>query len=115
VLLRIISDLIKTSAAHAVDHGRESAPVWLPRNGKDSHGVPYVVLTCTECLRSFPLSVLTEDLQKIQETPCLFCSNTVRYIIDFSLEIASPNPGLDVATLVNSIKESLKRPAPAKD
>jgi CheY-like chemotaxis protein len=115
VLLRIISDLIKTSAEHAVDHGRESAPVWLPRNGKDSHGVPYVVLTCTDCLRSFPLSVLTEDLQKIQETPCLFCSNTVRYIIDFSLEIASPNPGLDVATLVNSIKESLKRPAPAKD
>jgi CheY-like chemotaxis protein len=115
VLLRIISDLIKTSAEHAVDHGRESAPVWLPRNGKDSHGVPYVVLTCTDCLRSFPLSVITEDLQKIQETPCLFCSNTVRYIIDFSLEIASPNPGLDVATLVNSIKESLKRPAPAKD
>jgi CheY-like chemotaxis protein len=115
VLLRIISDLIKTSAAHAVDHGRESAPVWIPRNGKDSHGVPYVVLTCTDCLRSFPLSVLTEDLQKIQETSCLFCSNGVRYIIDFSLDIASPNPGLDVATLVNSIKESLKRPAPAKD
>src|ERR1700733_5328206 len=108
VLLHIISDLIKTSAAHAVDHQRESAPVWIPRNGKDSHGVPYVVLTCTECLRSFPLSVVTEDLQKIQETPCLFCSNGVRYIIDFSLDIASPNPGLDVATLVHSIKESLK-------
>jgi hypothetical protein len=48
------------------------------------------VLTCTDCLRSFPLSVTTEDLQKIQETPCLFCPNTVRYIIDFSIAIASP-------------------------
>jgi CheY-like chemotaxis protein len=91
-LLRIVADLIQTSAAHAVDHERESAPVWIPRNGKDSHGVPYIVLTCTDCLRSFPLSVITEDLQKIQETPCLFCPNTVRYIIDFSLAIASPRP-----------------------
>jgi CheY-like chemotaxis protein len=92
MLLSIVAGLIRTSEAHAVDHERESAPVWIPRNGKDSHGIPYVVLTCTECLRSFPLSVITEDLQKIQETPCLFCPNTVRYIIDFSLAIASPRP-----------------------
>jgi hypothetical protein len=92
-LLRIVADLIQTSAAHAVDHKRESAPVWIPRNGKDSHGIPFVVLTCTDCLRSFPLSVMTEDLQKIQETPCLFCPNTVRYIIDFSIAVASPRGG----------------------
>jgi len=97
-LLHIAADLIRTSAAHAVDHERESAPVWIPRNGKDSHGIPYVVLTCTECLRSFPLSVMTEDLQKIQETPCLFCPNTVRYVIDFSLSVASP-PEVEPATI----------------
>jgi CheY-like chemotaxis protein len=90
MLLRIVADLVQTFAAHAVDHKRESAPVWIPRNGHDSHGIPFVVLTCTDCLRSFPLSVTTEDLQKIQETPCLFCPNTVRYIIDFSIAIASP-------------------------
>ena len=89
-LLRMVADLIHTSAAQATDHKRESAPVWIPRNGKDSRGIPFVVLTCTDCLRSFPLSVVTQDLQKIQETPCLFCPNTVRYIIDFSLLIASP-------------------------
>jgi CheY-like chemotaxis protein len=84
-LLRTIADLIRTSAAHAVEHTKESAPVWIPRNGRDSHGIPYVVVTCTECLRSFPLSVMTEGQQTIQETSCLFCPNTVRYIIDFSL------------------------------
>jgi CheY-like chemotaxis protein len=98
-LLHIVAGLIRTSAAHAVDHERESAPVWIPRNGKDSRGIPYVVLTCTDCLRSFPLSVTTEDLQKIQETPCLFCPNTVRYIIDFSLAIASPRPDVEVAAV----------------
>ena len=95
MLVRIVADLVRTSAAHAVDHNRESAPVWIPRNGKDSHGIPFVVLTCTDCLRSFPLSVTTEDLQKIQETPCLFCPNTVRYIIDFSITVASPRRAAD--------------------
>ena len=94
-LLRTVAELIRTHAVHAMEHRRESAPVWIPRNGKDSHGIPYVVLTCTDCLRSFPLSVMTEDLQKIQETPCLFCPNTVRYIIDFSLLVASPRPDVD--------------------
>jgi CheY-like chemotaxis protein len=106
MLLRIVSGLIQTSAAHAVDHERESAPVWIPRNGKDSHGIPYVVLTCTDCLRSFPLSVLTEDLQKIQETPCLFCPNTVRYVIDFSLAIASPRPDVKAAPVVRGARST---------
>lgn len=99
-LLKVVADLIQTSAARAVAHQKESAPVWIPRNGKDSGGIPYVVLTCTECLRSFPLSVVTEDLQKIQETPCLFCSNTVRYVIDFSLSIVSPRPETEGAAII---------------
>jgi CheY-like chemotaxis protein len=101
-LLQIVAELIRTSAVHAVDHARESAPVWIPRNRKDSHGIPYVVLTCTDCLRSFPLSVVTEDLQKIQETPCLFCPNTVRYVIDFSLSIASPRREVEATAFVGS-------------
>ena len=109
MLLRIVAGLIRTSAAHAVDHERESAPVWIPRNGKDSHGIPYVVLTCTDCLRSFPLSVVTEDLQKIQETPCLFCPNTVRYIIDFSLAIASPRPEVRTATVIRDTRKAAGR------
>jgi CheY-like chemotaxis protein len=105
-LLHTVANLIQTSAAHATDHARESAPVWIPRNGKDSHGIPYVVLTCTDCLRSFPLSVDTEDLQKIQETPCLFCPNTVRYVIDFSLSIASPEANVEVPTTVAAFRKN---------
>jgi CheY-like chemotaxis protein len=89
-LLRTVAELIRTAPAQAMNHHRQSAPVWIPRNGKNSKGVPFIVLTCTECLRSFPLSVLREDVQEIQETPCLFCAVPVRYIIDFSLAVASP-------------------------
>ena|SRR5438132_5296638 len=89
-LLKTVAGLIRTSASRGKAHAQESAPVWIPRNGKDSHGVPYVVLTCTDCLRSFPLNVTTEANPEVQETPCLFCPNTVRYIIDFALSVASP-------------------------
>jgi CheY-like chemotaxis protein len=109
-LLHMVADLIQTSAAQAMDHKRESAPVWIPRNGKDSRGIPFVVLTCTDCLRSFPLSVVTQDLQKIQETPCLFCPNTVRYIIDFSLLIASPRRDQDsIEPVIPGIKKAAAR------
>ncbi len=89
-LLATVADLIQTSAARARSHQEQSAPVWVPRNGKDSRGVPFVVLTCTECLRSFPLSVAGEGLAEVQQTQCLFCPNTVRYIIDFSISVCSP-------------------------
>jgi hypothetical protein len=50
---------------------------------------------------------MTEDLQKIQETPCLFCPNTVRYIVDFSLSIASPRPEVDAwAPLIRGTKKA---------
>ena len=92
VLLDTIANLIRASAERSVAHESESAPVWIPRNGKDSRGIPYIVLTCTECLRSFPLSVPNEAVRshEIEETPCIFCLNPVRYVVDFSNSIASP-------------------------
>lgn len=89
-LLSAVADLIRTSASRGSAHQKESAPVWIPRNGKDSNGIPYIVVTCTECLRSFPLNVAEEPTSEVCETACLFCPNTVRYIIDFSRSVSSP-------------------------
>ena len=89
-LLNSVAALIETSAEQATAHQSGSAPVWIPRNGKDSNGIPYIVITCTECLRSFPLNVRTEENPEVLETPCPFCSSTVKYIIDFSLSVFSP-------------------------
>jgi len=89
-LVRRVAELISSKAERAIDHYRQPAPVWIPRNGKDANGVPFIVLTCTQCLRSFPLSVLRENVQEIQETSCLFCAKSVRYVIDFSVDVTSP-------------------------
>lgn len=98
-LQELVRDLLRTSASLTKAHTKLSAPVWVPRNGKDARGVPYIVLTCADCLRSFPLNVSTEISTAVMETPCIFCLNSVRYIIDFSLTVASPDKKLGVATV----------------
>ena len=85
-LLKTVAGLIRTSASRANAHAKESAPVWIPRNGKDSHGVPYVVLTCTDCLHSFPLNVTKETNPEVLGTPA--CSVLTRF--DTSLTFHFP-------------------------
>jgi CheY-like chemotaxis protein len=97
ILVDMVANLIQTCGARTTVHKEESAPVWIPRNGKDSNGVPYIVVTCTECLRSFPLSVAKEDNPEVLETPCMFCPNSVKYIIDFSRSVHSPKGPLAMA------------------
>ena len=66
------------------------------------------MVTCTECLRSFPLSVTEEGLPEVQETACLFCPNTVRYIIDFSRSVASPGKKCPEATTIPRMTATAK-------
>jgi DNA-binding response OmpR family regulator len=102
-LLNLVADLFRTSASRAIAHTRQSAPVWVPRNGKDSRGIPYIVLTCTECLRSFPLNVSSEVKATVMETECIFCLNEVRYIIDFSLSVASPKKQMGTIASITGV------------
>ena len=86
-LLKIIAKLLLDGP---ISHKGECAPVWIPRNGKDHDGKPFVVLTCTHCLRSFPFVVEHEPTGDVLKTPCIYCPNEVTYIIDFSRSVSSP-------------------------
>lgn len=53
----------------------ERAPVWIPRNGN------YVVLTCTDCLRSF--SIPEEEAETgPRELPCVYCDTQIRFSLE---------------------------------
>src|SRR5579862_6028026 len=81
VLLRSLEELLASVSARSSDHDREFAPAWIPRHGNDSHEMPSVVLTCTECLRTFQMTVVEETTGQVLEIPCRFCPGTSRYII----------------------------------
>lgn len=89
-LLKLIAELLVMPTSRILERHTSSAPVWIPRNGKDSKGIPFIVVTCPDCLRSFPLSVVREDLQEVQETECFYCPTKVRYVVDFSRDVMSP-------------------------
>lgn len=80
-LLYTIKRLLLTAPVRSSDHFRESAPTWIPRNGNDSKAMPYVVLTCAECLRAFSMNLTEESSKDILEIPCRSCHCMNRYII----------------------------------
>jgi CheY-like chemotaxis protein len=85
-LFRAIEQLIDSAPARSSAHQREIAPAWVPRNGNDSHGIPYVMVTCEECLRVFQLAVIEETTGQVLEVPCRFCPGKNRYIIEPSVQ-----------------------------
>lgn len=89
VILSKVAELLAESPDRLSARHSDAAPVWIPRNGKDSNGIPFIVITCPECLRSFPLSVSREVVPEVQETECLFCPTRVKFIIDFSRDVSS--------------------------
>jgi CheY-like chemotaxis protein len=83
-LLWTIQRLLLTAPVRSSDHHRECAPVWIPRNGNDSKAMPYVVLTCAECLRAFSMNLMEETAGEVLEIPCRSCHSMNRYIIQTS-------------------------------
>ena len=80
-LLWTIQQLLLTAPARSSDHSRECAPAWIPHNGSDSKAMPYVVLTCAECLRAFSMNLMEGTCGEVLEIPCRSCHSTNRYII----------------------------------
>jgi CheY-like chemotaxis protein len=113
-LLKLVDDLLRTSRERTPDHLRQTAPVWIPRNGHDAKGRPFIVITCTQCLRSFPINVAEEATPEILLTPCLFCANEVRYIIDFSRSVSSPEKTIAAVAAAGGWPLPEAKPAPTR-
>lgn len=87
-LLRTIQSLLRTATDRISDHHRERAPIWIPRNGDDPQGMPYVVLTCAECMRAYPMNIRAGIAGEVLEISCRFCQSMNRYIIQPSSHCA---------------------------
>ncbi len=58
----------------------ERVALWVSRRGTPIEG-PYTLLTCPECLRSFPHFVGEDTLMRLHETPCVFCASPISYAL----------------------------------
>lgn len=88
-LVQKIAELLERAPLRASSPKLQYAPVWIPL---DERG--YYVLTCTNCLRSFPLpqdgnSNGNGTDRKEHEAECDHCGSMVRYYVDVTLREAA--------------------------
>lgn len=89
-LLTLIDDVLGHEPSYVSSH--TSTPVWVPRLRDDDRRSSYVVLTCTQCLRSFPCTQCLgsrppeeeDSIPPMMATECVFCESKVRYIVDWT-------------------------------
>jgi hypothetical protein len=88
--LQIVDVMAHPERTPSLLHPSTLAPIWIPRNGHDPSGEAYVMITCPECLRTFP-QVLDEAICAIHETGCVYCHNLIQYAIVQPADPSSPH------------------------
>jgi CheY-like chemotaxis protein len=78
-LLQIVKTMTQMQRPPSFRH-TTLVPLWIPRNGHDPSGQEYVMITCPECLRTFP-QVFGEGTLSIYETGCAHCHSSIHYAI----------------------------------
>jgi CheY-like chemotaxis protein len=76
-LVEKINELIERAPMRVQVVKHERAPVWVPLNDRG-----YLVVTCTDCLRSFSVPPAPPSGEQLCEAECLFCGTTVCYLHD---------------------------------
>ena len=89
-LITLVAELCKVPAKRMIEVHRHSAPVWINRNAAASATAAVVVISCPECLRSFPVRVSDAGKHAVQKVHCIYCPTVVRYIVDRAGDSISP-------------------------
>jgi len=87
------------------------APLWIPKNGHNTAGQAYIMISCPECLRTFP-EVLGDADTLIHATNCTFCHSLIHYAILLPTNPAFPQafqrkPGVVMASVIDSTLVSI--------
>ncbi len=92
-LVEVIEEILKGNAETnpaTADTPEQHPPgpgvaLWVSRRGTPIHG-PHILLTCLECLRSFPHHIENESSMHVEKTTCIFCQASISYaLLDPSL------------------------------
>jgi len=82
------------------------AAVWIPLKERDSEGKQYVVVTCPDCFRTFPLTVKVAPSPEVLEVPCFFCFYRVRYTNDLTRVVAAAESVPDGESMLQEVAQA---------
>src|SRR5579875_1139615 len=75
-LFDTIRSLVSDSPIRPHAPKSDRAPLWIPRREAG-----YIVVSCTECLRSFPVDDASAG-NEVHKTDCPFCGTHIEYLVD---------------------------------
>lgn len=79
-LVQIVAATAQADSPRSSRNADPPVPIWIPTNGHDPAGEPYVIVSCPECLRTFPQK-LDKDSHIVRETGCTHCGSAIHYAI----------------------------------
>jgi CheY-like chemotaxis protein len=88
-LLCMVAKLIYTPVTRTTNQHQQPAPPEMACNESDAEGKSCILLTCGNCMRSFPVRIMQMRSQGTKQAPCPFCKVGVGYCSDDSLTVAS--------------------------
>ena len=68
------------AAIISAPHAEPNVALWVTRSGTSIEG-PHILLTCAECLRSFPHCIADESNMQVMQTACVFCQAPIRFAL----------------------------------
>src|SRR5262249_5497366 len=99
-IVETVRELLEVSPLRSQPARPEFAPVWVPRSQSG-----YLVLTCTECLRSFSVPQRKlEEGRRFQEC-CAHCGMNVQYCLDAS---AAVEPAVAPTSRLDQMRQQLE-------
>lgn len=102
-IVETVRELLEASPLRSQPARPELAPVWIPRSQTG-----YLVLTCTDCLRSFSVPQRKLEERQRREESCAHCGATVQYCLDSSTADA-PAAGISRVDEMRKQAESSRR------
>lgn len=80
LLFRMVKAMTQREKLLSRERAGALTPIWVPSNGHDKAGEPYVMIACPECLRTFP-QALGGGIGTIQNAQCVYCLSPIQYAI----------------------------------
>lgn len=106
-LFEVVVDAIRNSEARVNARIRDLAPVWARHVGRDANGMPCVVVSCRECLRSFLMPAEGEISLTVKKTECVFCLSEIQFVIASSVSGPVTVSPMDNVTCISKPVRSL--------
>ena len=89
ILVQLVKSLAHPDRLLAPRNPSILTPIWIPKNGHDNAGEPFVMIACPECLRTFS-QILSHADVLIHATNCTYCFSMIHYGILLPTDPAVP-------------------------